>query len=107
MIGLTVILGLIVLWVVVRKLKQPQHPLLPGPKPWPIIGNVLDMPTVRPWETYRLWCQKYSESVLASEMNLRNLECALNIDSDLIHIHLPTQPASTLPAYVLHLYVLF
>ncbi|KAH8091048.1 cytochrome P450 [Cristinia sonorae] len=46
--------------------------LPPGPKPWPIIGNVLDMPAVQPWKKYQEWCKMYK--------------------SDVIFLDLPTQP---------------
>ncbi|THH30749.1 hypothetical protein EUX98_g3443 [Antrodiella citrinella] len=64
-------LGALIVFVIFRLLKA-RPPLPPGPKPWPIIGNMLDVPTVRPWERYREWCDKY--------------------DSDVIFIQLPTLP---------------
>lgn len=45
------------------KRRNSQLPLPPGPKPWPIIGNILDVPTVRPWETYHEWCRTYGTHV--------------------------------------------
>ncbi|KAJ3555937.1 hypothetical protein NM688_g2303 [Phlebia brevispora] len=43
-------------------------PLPPGPKPWPIFGNIFDLPKDKPWVTYREW------------------------SSDLIYLDLPQQP---------------
>ncbi|TCD62087.1 hypothetical protein EIP91_007487 [Steccherinum ochraceum] len=48
----------------------------PGPPPKPLIGNALDMPTVRAWEKYRDWCQQYN--------------------SDIIYLELPTHPVIVL-----------
>jgi len=39
--------------------RQPQHKLPPGPKGWPIIGNLLDMPLEYTWLTYTTWGKKY------------------------------------------------
>ena len=36
-------------------------PFPPGPSPLPIIGNMLNMPTVRPWEGLRDLCKKHGE----------------------------------------------
>ncbi|TCD66266.1 hypothetical protein EIP91_001595 [Steccherinum ochraceum] len=47
-------------------------PLPPGPKPWPFIGNVLDMPVDRFWAKYCEWCKTY--------------------ESDVVYLHLPMQP---------------
>ncbi|KAI0078417.1 cytochrome P450 [Panus rudis PR-1116 ss-1] len=38
-------------------------PLPPGPKGYPLIGNMLDLPTVTPWKTYREWSRTYGELV--------------------------------------------
>lgn len=35
-------------------------PLPPGPKGWPVIGNLLNMPTEFEWKTYHEWCKKFS-----------------------------------------------
>ena len=33
--------------------------LAPGPKPLPLIGNLLDVPTKREWETITQWGKQY------------------------------------------------
>ncbi|EMD39781.1 hypothetical protein CERSUDRAFT_112052 [Gelatoporia subvermispora B] len=37
--------------------------LPPGPKPWPLIGNALDVPSLYPWHTFAQWGQKYGDVV--------------------------------------------
>ncbi|EIW87255.1 cytochrome P450 [Coniophora puteana RWD-64-598 SS2] len=37
-------------------------PFPPGPKPWPLIGNLLDMPSSSPWITFAAWKKQYGES---------------------------------------------
>ena len=39
-------------------------PFPPGPKPLPVIGNVLDMPEKEEWEAARKWGEKYGGSRL-------------------------------------------
>jgi hypothetical protein len=34
-------------------------PYPPGPPPWPIIGNLLDIPKDTPWSTYTDMSKKY------------------------------------------------
>ncbi|KAK7037472.1 hypothetical protein VNI00_010964 [Paramarasmius palmivorus] len=36
----------------------------PGPKPWPIIGNALDIPSARAWEVYSDWCRSYGQDLV-------------------------------------------
>ncbi|EKM82076.1 hypothetical protein AGABI1DRAFT_105435 [Agaricus bisporus var. burnettii JB137-S8] len=49
-------------------LKKPnQHaslPLPPGPKGWPVIGNLLDMPTEFEWKTYHEWSKNLDTDIL-------------------------------------------
>ena len=50
--------ALLIVVVILRRARR--LPLPPGPPQWPIIGNLLDMPTIRPWVKYREWCSTYS-----------------------------------------------
>jgi hypothetical protein len=47
-------------WVNRRKYRN-GPPLPPGPKPLPLIGNLLDMPKEKDWETYRAWNERYGD----------------------------------------------
>jgi cytochrome P450 len=33
----------------------------PGPRGWPLIGNILDMPRIKPWLTFTEWGKKYGD----------------------------------------------
>lgn len=43
-------------------------PLPPGPKPFPIIGNMLDIPQKKEKETYDQWYHKYGASVVCIKL---------------------------------------
>ncbi|KAG2117033.1 cytochrome P450 [Suillus discolor] len=42
-------------------IKKNPAPYPPGPQGWPLIGNILDMPRVKPWLTFTEWGQKYGD----------------------------------------------
>ncbi|KAG2033215.1 cytochrome P450 [Suillus americanus] len=44
--------------VVIRKNPAPYPP---GPRGWPLIGNILDMPRIKPWLTFTEWGHKYGD----------------------------------------------
>jgi hypothetical protein len=47
-------------------------PLPPGPKGYPVIGNLLDIPTEREWETYAHWSEEYGMLVLYSDLSQKH-----------------------------------
>lgn len=46
---------------VVRKTRRKQLPYPPGPKGYPVIGSLLDVPTEKSWLTYAEWGRTYGE----------------------------------------------
>ncbi|KAG2346478.1 cytochrome P450 [Suillus weaverae] len=42
-------------------IKKNPTPYPPGPRGWPLISNVLDMPRIKPWLTFTEWGQKYGD----------------------------------------------
>ncbi|THH33533.1 hypothetical protein EUX98_g692 [Antrodiella citrinella] len=57
----------IVVWHLIRRMSKTSGlsglPLPPGPNPRFLVGNVFDMPTVKPWLTYREWTNTYGDVV--------------------------------------------
>jgi hypothetical protein len=43
--------------------RKSRRALPPGPRPLPLIGNLLDMPKTQAWLTYRAWTQQYGDIV--------------------------------------------
>ncbi|KAI0684085.1 cytochrome P450 [Cytidiella melzeri] len=48
--------------------RKPPAPYPPGPKGYPIIGNLLDLPAAYPWRTFTEWGQKYGDIVYLSSL---------------------------------------
>ncbi|KAJ7928218.1 cytochrome P450 [Mycena leptocephala] len=47
--------------------------LPPGPRPLPLIGNLLDVPAKQPWRTYYNWSQQYDSDILSLRLPGLNL----------------------------------
>ncbi|KAJ3546252.1 hypothetical protein NM688_g5535 [Phlebia brevispora] len=63
---------LLVLYNVQRSKSRERARLPPGPRPLPIFGNILDLPSHKPWVKYLEWSKEYN--------------------SELIYLDLPNQP---------------
>lgn len=55
----TAILGSFLFLGMLKKRFRPALPLPPGPRGYPIIGNILAMPSVTPWKRFREWSNVY------------------------------------------------
>ena len=60
--ALNIVLGIVALWLVKKVTeKKPLGRPIPGPKGWPIIGNLLDVPNEVEYKVFSQWRQKYGE----------------------------------------------
>ncbi|TFK65534.1 cytochrome P450 [Pluteus cervinus] len=60
-------LGFFLLYAFRRFAFRRRLPLPPGPKPLPVIGNVLDLPTSRDWLTFTEWGRKYNSPLIYAD----------------------------------------
>jgi hypothetical protein len=57
------IASLLVFGALRRQRARNTLPLPPGPKPLPLIGNLLNIPKEKDWLTYRAWNDQYGDVV--------------------------------------------
>jgi hypothetical protein len=70
---INIVLGFVALWLIKKVTeKKPLGRPIPGPKGWPIIGNLLDVPNEVEYKVFSQWRQKYGERVNHFVPNLEN-----------------------------------
>lgn len=79
------------LWGKSRKRNPKNLPLPPGPKGYPIIGNLLDMPQDKPWIAYNEWSKTYGALQLYAFFNLM-ASIAYCVLGDMIYFEVLGQP---------------
>jgi len=42
-------------------------PLPPGPMQWPLLGNLLAMPSSKEWLTFAIWGEKWGRNPISSD----------------------------------------
>lgn len=59
----SIVAGFVVLCILKTSVNKNKSlpPLPPGPKGYPLIGNLYDIPTNMPWVTYQNWKRKYGD----------------------------------------------
>ncbi|KAF9072507.1 cytochrome P450 [Rhodocollybia butyracea] len=60
--------SLAILYMYAKRSNKYRVPLPPGPKKWPLIGNLFDMPTSFEWETYDRWCRELGSDIIHLEV---------------------------------------
>ncbi|KAF7791178.1 hypothetical protein EIP86_002189 [Pleurotus ostreatoroseus] len=65
------LLGLALIFVIIvsiRANKNRQLPLPPGPRAWPVVGNLLDVPRKRAFFEYSKWASDYGSDILFMQL---------------------------------------
>ncbi|EAU86764.1 cytochrome P450 [Coprinopsis cinerea okayama7 len=58
------VLSAAIYWSRQRSHASRSLPLPPGPKKWPLVGNLFHIPTTFEWETYAHWSEVYNSDIL-------------------------------------------
>ncbi|THH31278.1 hypothetical protein EUX98_g2917 [Antrodiella citrinella] len=61
---IAIVFGIVFVQLVLRRFRSAPHGAAPPgpPRKW-LLGNLLDLPKVRPWETYQAWCAQYGDVI--------------------------------------------
>ncbi|TFK74819.1 cytochrome P450 [Pluteus cervinus] len=64
-LALSVLVVLLAFWLLrLARARLSKFPLPPGPPPRLIIGNLADLPTIKPWITYARWSKTYNSELI-------------------------------------------
>ncbi|TFK74818.1 cytochrome P450 [Pluteus cervinus] len=59
-----VLIVLLGFWLRLARTRRSKLPFPPGPRPHWIIGNLKDIPSIKPWITYAHWSKRYKSEVV-------------------------------------------
>jgi hypothetical protein len=74
-------------------------PLPPGPRPWPILGNALDLPSESSWLTYTEWKKTYGKLTPHMQPWRCNVWPIVDMTGDVIYVQALGRPIVILNSY--------
>jgi hypothetical protein len=63
----------LLVWAFLQLSRKRSLPYPPGPKPWPIIGNLLDFPSEQEWLGFRKWNEQYGDVVYTEALGQKTI----------------------------------
>ncbi|KAF9225697.1 cytochrome P450 [Gyrodon lividus] len=70
--------------LVLSRTRKRALPFPPGPRPLPVLGNVLSINTAEPWKTYATWSADYGDIIYSQLLDQETI--ILNSQSDVIEL---------------------
>jgi hypothetical protein len=77
--------AIIFAWAFSKFRSQRRLPYPPGPKPKPIFGNILDIPTKNEQATFQRWYHQYGESTFGFGSRIAGIDIN-DILGDIVHV---------------------